>query len=169
MGRDILYWLYPRFHRLQFKEARLAFSFFRDMIDTIDCYEEKAMNSFMGPLHRSNVLSYNTILKKYLIFCNTLDTKYIPLNTLVIFSFFLFSFMLIGLILSRSNLIIFLLFSELFFFSIIFLLIIFSIYFELFFGQVYTLFLLGVAAAEAAIGLGLLLVVYRIRGYLSFK
>ena len=127
------------------------------------------MNSFMGPLHRSNVLSYNMILKKYLIFCNTMGTKYIPLNTLVIFSFFLFSFMLIGLILSRSNLIIFLLFSELFFFSIIFLLIIFSLYFELFFGQVYTLFLLGVAAAEAAIGLGLLLVVYRIRGYLSFK
>lgn len=121
---------------------------------------------------RTDIVSYETNLEHYNNYLHTenndLESLYL-LMTLVTFSFFLFLFSLVGLLFFHTNIFIFLFFTELYLFSSIFLLIIISLYFELPQGQVYALLLLGIAAAEAAVGIGLLLVVYRIKGHLSFK
>ena len=45
--------------------------------------------------------------------------------------------------------------------------IIFSVYFDDVYGQLFSLFILTVAAAESAVGLAIIIVYYRIRGSIS--
>jgi len=47
--------------------------------------------------------------------------------------------------------------------------IFFSLYLDDIFGQLFSLFILTVAAAEASIGLAILIVYYRIRGVISIN
>lgn len=75
---------------------------------------------------------------------------------------FLISFF--GLIYNRKSLIIVLISIELILLSVNTLFIVFSVYLDDIVGQIFTVFILTIAAAETAIGLSLVVVSYRVRG-----
>lgn|SRR5690606_9322075 len=69
-----------------------------------------------------------------------------------------------GMFLSRKHVIIVLISLELMLLSCTFNFIVSSIFYDDFFGQIYALVVLTVAACETAIGLAVLVVYYRLRG-----
>ena len=80
---------------------------------------------------------------------------------------FLFLLGLWGMVAVRKNIIIILMSIELMLLSINLNFIIFSVFLDDLIGQFFALLILTVAAAEAAIGLAILIVYYRIRGIIS--
>lgn len=86
----------------------------------------------------------------------------INLYTCLFFSFFLFFIGFVGFINNSRNLLLFLMCLELMFLSINASLVAVSVFTNSPLGQIYSLLLLGIAAAEAAIGLSLLVVCYRV-------
>ena len=80
------------------------------------------------------------------------------------FNFFVFFIGLFGIILNRRNILIILMCIELVLVSLNLNFIIFSIYLDDFQGQLFSLFILTIAAAESALGLAILIIYYRIRG-----
>lgn len=84
--------------------------------------------------------------------------KYILVSVII----FLISFF--GLIYNKKSILIILISIELILLSVNILFIVFSIYIDDIVGQIFTLFILTIAAAETSIGLSLLLVSYRVRG-----
>ena len=85
----------------------------------------------------------------------------------IIFSLVLFFFSILGIFITRKNLIIILISIELLFLSINFNFLIFSIFLDDSIGQIFSLMILTVTASEAAIGLAILIIFYRIRGIIS--
>ena len=75
----------------------------------------------------------------------------------------------LGIFLNRKNIIIMLMSIELILLAINFNFIIFSVSLNDIFGQIYSLFILTVAAAESAIGLAILVAYYRIRGTIAVR
>lgn len=69
-----------------------------------------------------------------------------------------------GIILNRRNILIILMCIELVLLSVNLNFIMFSAYLDDFYGQIFSLFVLTVAAAESAIGLAILILYFRIRG-----
>lgn len=84
--------------------------------------------------------------------------KYIFVSVII----FLISFF--GLIYNKKSILIILIAIELVLLSVNILFIVFSIYLDDIIGQIFTLFILTIAAVETSIGLSLLLVSYRVRG-----
>lgn len=84
--------------------------------------------------------------------------KYIFVSVII----FLISFF--GLIYNKKSILIILIAIELVLLSVNILFIVFSIYLDDIIGQIFTLFILTIAAIETSIGLSLLLVSYRVRG-----
>jgi NADH:ubiquinone oxidoreductase subunit K len=74
---------------------------------------------------------------------------------------------ILGIFFTRKNIIIILVSIELMLLSVNFNFGIFSILFEDIVGQVFIIFILTLAGAEAAIGLAILIIFYRIRGIIS--
>jgi len=85
------------------------------------------------------------------------------------FRIILFLIGLWGMILNRKNLILIIMSIEILLLSVNFLFILFSMNLDDFFGQIISLFILTVAAAESAIGLAILVVYYRIKGIISIN
>ena len=81
----------------------------------------------------------------------------------------LFVIGIFGLFLNRKNVIILLMSIELMLLSVNINLVAFSSYMKDLVGQVFTLFVLTVAAAEAAIGLAILVSFFRIRGTIAVE
>ena len=81
----------------------------------------------------------------------------------------LFVIGIFGLFLNRKNVIILLTSIELMLLSVNINLVAFSSYMNDLVGQVFTLFVLTVAAAEAAIGLAILVSFFRIRGTIAVE
>ena len=71
---------------------------------------------------------------------------------------------LIGIISNRKSILIVLMCVELILLSVNLNFILFSVYLDDFYGQIFSLFVLTIAAAESAIGLAILILYYRIRG-----
>ena len=84
--------------------------------------------------------------------------KYILVSVII----FMISFF--GLIYIKKSILIILISIELILLSVNILFIVFSIYLDDIVGQIFTIFVLTIAAAETSIGLSLLLVSYRVRG-----
>ena len=84
-----------------------------------------------------------------------------------IFTFFLFCLGLFGIILNRQNIIIILMSIELLLLSINLNFIYFSIAIDDIIGQVFSLLILTVAAAESAIGLAIMIVFFKLYGDIS--
>jgi NADH:ubiquinone oxidoreductase subunit K len=80
------------------------------------------------------------------------------------FSTILFLIGLWGLILNRKNLILIIMSIEILLLAVNFLFIYFSMNLDDFLGQIISLLILTVAAAESAIGLAILVIYYRING-----
>jgi NADH-quinone oxidoreductase subunit K len=87
----------------------------------------------------------------------------------LIVSIVLFLIGIFGIFLVKKNIIIILMSIELMLLAININFIIFSIYLNDLTGQIFSLFILTVAAAESAIGLAILVVYYRIKGIISIN
>jgi NADH-quinone oxidoreductase subunit K len=74
-----------------------------------------------------------------------------------------------GIFLNRKNIIVMLMSIELLLLAINFNFIVFSIFLDDILGQVFALLILTVAAAEAAIGLAILIIYFRIRGTIAVE
>ena len=85
----------------------------------------------------------------------------IPLTDTLIVNAIVFSISLIGIVLNRHNLIVLLMCIELMLLAVNTNFIIFSHYLHDIAGQIFVFFILAVAAAEAAIGLAILILVFR--------
>ena len=81
----------------------------------------------------------------------------------------IFSIGIIGIFLNRKNIIVILMSIELILLAVNINLVSFSIYLGDLSGQVFTLFILTVAAAEAAIGLAILVCFFRVRGTIAVE
>lgn len=88
----------------------------------------------------------------------------IAVNDYLILSAILFGFSLVGIMLNRKNIILLLVCVELMLLAVNTNFIAFSRYYQEIGGQVFVFFILTVAAAEAAIGLAIVLLLYRNRG-----
>jgi len=80
---------------------------------------------------------------------------------------FLFFISTLGIVLNRRNILITLMCIELVLLSLNLNFIVFSVYLDDLYGQLFSLFILTVAAAESAIGLAIIILYYRIRGSIS--
>ena len=76
----------------------------------------------------------------------------------------IFTIGIVGIFLNRKNIIVILMSIELILLSVNINLVAFSIFLNDISGQIFTLFILTVAAAEAAIGLAIIVIFYRNRG-----
>ena len=74
-----------------------------------------------------------------------------------------------GIILNRRNIIIVLMCIDIILLSVNLNFIVFSIYLDDFLGQIFSLFVLTVAAAESAIGLAILILYFRVLGNISIS
>ena len=81
----------------------------------------------------------------------------------------LFSLAIVGIFMNRKNLIVLLMSIELMLLAVNINFIAFSYYLDDLAGQVFVFFILTVAAAEAAIGLAILVVVFRNRGTINVQ
>lgn len=88
----------------------------------------------------------------------------IPLQYYLILGSILFGLSLVGIMLNRKNIILLLICVELMLLSVNTNFVAFSHYYKEISGQVFVFFILTVAAAEAAIGLALVMLLYRNQG-----
>jgi NADH-quinone oxidoreductase subunit K len=88
----------------------------------------------------------------------------IPVNNYLILGSILFGLGLIGIMMNRRNIILLLVCIELMLLAVNTNFIAFSHYYNEISGQVFVFFILTVAAAEAAIGLAIVMLLYRNRG-----
>ncbi len=88
----------------------------------------------------------------------------ISLGHYLILSATIFTIGVVGIFLNRKNIIVILMSIELILLAVNINLVSFSIYMNDLVGQIFTLFILTVAAAEAAIGLAIIVIYYRNSG-----
>ena len=85
------------------------------------------------------------------------------------FSIFLFLIGILGFVLNRKNIILMLISIEIMLLAVTFLILVSSLNFDDILGQTYALFIISVAGAESAIGLGILVAFYRLRGSIAIE
>ena len=93
----------------------------------------------------------------------------ITLQTYLTLSAILFAIGIMGIIINRKNIIIVLMSIELMLLAVNFNFVAFSHFNQNITGQVYVFFILAVAAAEAAIGLAILISLYRNKNTISVQ
>ena len=79
----------------------------------------------------------------------------------------LFLIGILGFVLNRKNIILMLISIEIMLLSITFLILIHSFNYDDIIGQVFAIYIIVIAGAESAIGLGILVAFYRLRGSIS--
>ena len=84
-------------------------------------------------------------------------------------SLILFLIGILGFVLNRRNIILMLISIEIMLLSVTFLILINSLGFDDIVGQTFTTYIITVAGAESAIGLGILLAYYRLRGSIEIE
>lgn len=92
---------------------------------------------------------------------------YLLLYKYIILSLILFIIGSLGIFITRRNIIVIIMSIELILLSVNLLFIFISIYLDDISGQVFSLYILTIAAAESAIGLALIVIYYRLRGIIS--
>lgn len=81
----------------------------------------------------------------------------------------LFLIGILGFILNKKNIILMLISIEIMLLSITFFILISSLNIDDILGQVYAIYIIAIAGAESAIGLGILVAFYRLRGNISIE
>jgi len=84
-------------------------------------------------------------------------------------SVLLFLIGVLGFVLNRKNIILMLISSEIMLLAITFLILINSLNFYDIIGQIYAIYIIAIAGAESAIGLGILVAFYRLRGSVAIE
>jgi NADH-quinone oxidoreductase subunit K len=74
-----------------------------------------------------------------------------------------------GILFNRKSILVVLMCIELLLLSVNLNFLLFSVYLDDFYGQIFSLFILTIAASEAAIGLAILILYYRLRGNISIN
>lgn len=82
-------------------------------------------------------------------------------------SLLLFLVGIFGFVLNRKNIILMLISIEIMLLSITYLLLIYSLNFDDIVGQTFAVYIIAIAGAESAIGLGILVAYYRLRGTIA--
>lgn len=85
------------------------------------------------------------------------------------FSLLLFLIGILGFVLNRKNIILMLICIEIMLLAITFLILVSSLSFDDVLGQIYAIYIIAVAGAESAIGLGILVAFYRLRGSVAIE
>ena len=93
----------------------------------------------------------------------------ISLGHYLILAATIFTIGVVGIFLNRKNIIVILMSIELILLAVNINLVSFSIYMNDLVGQIFTLFILTVAAAEAAIGLAIIVIYYRNSGTIKVQ
>ena len=93
----------------------------------------------------------------------------IGLGHYLILAAIIFTIGIIGIFLNRKNVIIILMSIELILLAVNINLVSFSIYLQNLVGQVFTMFILTVAAAEAAVGLAIIVIYYKNKGSINVE
>ena len=83
--------------------------------------------------------------------------------------FFVFILSIIGLILNRSNIILILIFIEVMLLSISINFLFHSLILKSILGQIYSIYIITIAAVESAIGLSIIISFYKLKGSISIK
>ena len=91
------------------------------------------------------------------------------IKSLTAYSFLLFILGILGVSINRTNLILLLMSIELMLLSTSLLFMAGASFYSLVLGQVFTIFIFTVAAAESAIGLAIIIAYFRLRGKISIK
>lgn len=84
-------------------------------------------------------------------------------------SLILFLIGTLGFVLNKKNIILMLISIEIMLLSITFLILLSSVNFDDVFGQTLSVYIIAIAGAESAIGLGLLVAFYRLRGSIAIE
>jgi NADH-ubiquinone oxidoreductase chain 4L len=84
-------------------------------------------------------------------------------------SLILFLIGILGFVLNRKNIILMLISIEIMLLAITFAILIHSFHFDDILGQVYAIYIIAIAGAESAIGLGILVAFYRLRGSIEIE
>jgi NADH-ubiquinone oxidoreductase chain 4L len=84
-------------------------------------------------------------------------------------SLMLFLIGIFGFVLNRKNIILMLISIEIMLLAITFLILVNSFSFDDILGQVYAIYIIAIAGAESAIGLGILVAFYRLRGSIAIE
>tara|TARA_B110000438_G_C15743018_1_gene619383 strand:- start:628 stop:939 length:312 start_codon:yes stop_codon:yes gene_type:complete len=93
----------------------------------------------------------------------------ITLEHYLILSSIIFTIGIVGIFLNRKNVIIILMSIELMLLAVNINLVSFSIFLQDLSGQVFTMFILTVAAAEAAVGLAIIVIYYKNKGSINVE
>ena len=93
----------------------------------------------------------------------------INLEHYLILSATIFTIGIVGIFLNRKNVIIILMSIELILLAVNINLVSFSIYLQNLVGQIFTMFILTVAAAEAAVGLAIIVIYYKNKGSIDVE
>lgn len=93
----------------------------------------------------------------------------IPISHYMIFSCILFALGLVGMLINRKQVILLLVCIELLLMAVNTNFIAFSHYYQQTVGQIFVFFILAVAAAEAAIGLAIVMLLYRNKGNINMS
>jgi NADH-ubiquinone oxidoreductase chain 4L len=83
------------------------------------------------------------------------------------FSLILFLIGILGFVLNRKNIILMLISIEIMLLSITFLILLSSLGYDDILGQTFSIYIIAIAGAESAIGLGILVAFYRLRGSIA--
>lgn len=89
------------------------------------------------------------------------------IKLLICINLFIFSCGLIGLMINRKNIVIMLISIELLILAINLNFVVFSLFLDDLSGQIYSILLLALAAAESSIGLSILISYFRTKGNIS--
>ena len=84
-------------------------------------------------------------------------------------SLILFMIGILGFVLNRKNIILMLISIEIMLLSITLLILISSLSFDDILGQTFSIYIIAIAGAESAIGLGILVAFYRLRGSIAIE
>lgn len=76
---------------------------------------------------------------------------------------------ILGFVLNRKNIILMLISIEIMLLAITFLILVSSLSFDDALGQTFAIYVIAIAAAESAIGLGIIVAYYRLRGTISIE
>lgn len=84
-------------------------------------------------------------------------------------SLILFIIGVLGFVLNRKNIILMLISIEIMLLSITVLILLSSVCFDDILGQTFSIYIIAIAGAESAIGLGILVAFYRLRGSITIE
>lgn len=84
-------------------------------------------------------------------------------------SLILFIIGVLGFVLNRKNIILMLISIEIMLLSITVLILLSSVCFDDILGQTFSIYIIAIAGAESAIGLGILVAFYRLRGSIAIE